>query len=236
MLEVCNIAFSYGAKEVLKDVTFAAKPGEIVCIVGNNGVGKTTLLKILATITAPDSGVIRAEGQDIFKYPLKYRRNLGYLQESPALYEDMTVKSYLKYRAMLKGEPEKRIRRRIQEALNTCKIQEVMHQTIGKLSLGLKKRVALADAILLRPRTILLDDVFAGLDRTMRFDAKEIIKSVSAFSSVVLTGHEMTDLAKLATRFLVLSDGRISASISTESLNEIEIVSRIDNALKGVVS
>lgn len=234
MLEVCNIAFSYGAKEVLKDVTFAAKPGEIVCIVGNNGVGKTTLLKILATITAPDAGVIRVEGQDIFKYPLKYRRSLGYLQESPALYEDMTVKSYLKYRAMLKGEPEKRIRRRIQEALNTCKIQEVMHQTIGKLSLGLKKRVALADAILLRPRTILLDDVFAGLDRTMRFDVIEIIKAVSAFSSVVLTGHEMSDLAKLATRFLVLSDGRISTSISTEALNETEIVSRIDNALKGV--
>ena len=236
MFEVCNIAFSYGANDVLKDVSFAVKPGEIVCIVGNNGVGKTTLLKILATITTPDSGIVRMEGQDILKYPLKYRRNLGYLQESPALYEDMTVKSYLKYRAMLKGEPEKRIRRRIQEALNVCKIREVMHQTIGKLSFGIKKRVALADAILLRPRAILLDDLFAGLDRSMRLEAREIIKAVSAFSCIVLTGHEILELAKLATRFLFLSDGRICASVSTEGVNEAEVVARIDNILKGVVS
>lgn len=236
MLEVRNIAFSYGAKDVLKDVSFAAKPGEIACIVGNNGVGKTTLLRILSTITAPDAGTVRVEGQDIFKWPLRYRRNLGYLQESPSLYEDMTVKAYLKYRAMLKGEPDKRIRRRIQEALSTCRIKEVMNQTIGALSFGLKKRVALADAILLRPRLVLLDDVFAGFDRSMRLDACEIIKAVSAFSCIILTGHEISDLAKLSTRFLVLSDGRISASIPTESLDEAGIVARIDKAVKGEMS
>lgn len=233
MLEVRNIAFSYGAKDVLKDVTFAAKPGEIICVVGDNGAGKTTLLRILATVTTSDSGNVRMEGQDIFKWPLKYRRNLGYLQENPSLYEDMTVKAYLKYRAMLKGEPDKRIRRRIHEALNTCMIKDVMSRAVSKLSFGVKKRVALADAILLRPRIVLLDDVFAGLDRSMRAAAGEIIKSVSAFSSIILTGHEIPDLAKLATRFLVLSDGRISASISTAGLDESEIVARIDQALKG---
>jgi ABC-2 type transport system ATP-binding protein len=233
MLEVRNIAFSYGFKDVLKDVTFAAKPGEIVCIVGNNGVGKTTLLKILATIAAPDAGIVRMEGQDALKFPLKFRRNLGYLQESPSLYEDMTVKSYLKYRAMLKGEPEKRIRRRIQEALGTCGIKAVTDQTVARLSFGVKKRVALADAILLRPRLVLLDDVFAGFDRSMRHDAREIIKAVSAFSCVILTGHEISDLAKIASRFLVLSDGRISASVETAGLSEAEIIGRVDNALKG---
>lgn len=233
MLEVRNIAFSYGTKKVLKDIAFAANPGEIICIVGDNGAGKTTLLRILATVMTPDSGNVRVDGQDAFKWPLKYRRNLGYLQENPSLYEDMTVKSYLKYRATLKGEPDKRIRRRIVEALNICRIKDVMTRPISKLSFGVKKRVALADAVLLRPRVILLDDVLAGFDRSMREVAGEIVKSVSAFSSVIVTGHEIPDLAKWVTRFLVLSDGRISATVATEGLPAEEVVARVDAALKG---
>jgi ABC-type multidrug transport system ATPase subunit len=152
----------------------------------------------------------------------------------PALYEDMTVKSYLRYRAQLKGEPDKRIRRRIIEAAATCRIKEVMNRPIGKLSLGFKKRVALADAILLRPRVVLLDDILGGLDRAMRDVIGEIIKSISTFSSVVVTGHDIPDLAKWVKKFLVLSKGRIASEIDTSSLKHDQIVARVDAALKGV--
>lgn len=236
MFEVRNISFSYASNEVLRDVSFAANPGDIVCIVGDNGAGKTTLLRILATVMTQDFGSVRLDGQDADKQPLRYRKNLGYLQENPALYEDMTVKAYLKYRASLKGEPDKRIRRRILEAANVCKLKEVMTTPVRKLSFGLKKRVALADAILLRPRLILLDDVLAGLDRSMRGIVGEIVSSVAAFSSVVVTGHETPDLAKWVTRFLVLSDGRISSSIETKGLDPSESVARVDAALKGGAS
>lgn len=233
MFEVRNIAFSYSTKNVLKDVSFVVSPGETVCIVGDNGAGKTTLMKVLASIFVPDGGSIRIDGKDALRNPIKYRRELGFLQEDPALYEDMTVKSYLTYRAKLKGEPDKRIRRRIGEASEVCRLRALMARQIRNLSFGDKKRVALADAMLLRPRVILLDDVLAGLDCTMREAAGEIISSVAAFSNVIVTGHEIADLAKWTTRFLVLSSGRIATSISTAGMECSSVVSRVEAALKG---
>ena len=233
MFEVRNIAFSYGAQPVLRDVSFVVSPGETVSIVGDNGVGKTTLLKILATLMTQDAGSIRVNGQDAVHYPLRYRSQLGYLQENPSLYEDMTVKGYLKYRAQLKGELDKRIRRRVGEAAEICQITDILMQPIRKLSFGLKKRVALADAMLLRPRVLLLDDVLAGLDRSMREAAGTIVSTVAAFSSVIVTGHEITDLVKWSTRILVLRNGVISATIPAAGMDAAATVSRVDQALRG---
>ena len=145
----------------------------------------------------------------------------------------MTVKGYLKYRAQLKGELDKRIRRRVGEAAEICRITDSLMQPIRKLSFGLKKRVALADAMLLRPRVLLLDDVLAGLDRSMREAAGTIVSTVAAFSSVIVTGHEITDLVKWSTRILVLRNGVISATIPAAGMDAAATVSRVDQALRG---
>ena len=223
MFEVRNIAFTYRKKQVLRDVSFVVSPGEVVCVIGANGAGKTTLLKVLATLAAPDSGVVMVDGQNALAKPLRYRRQLGYLPERVALYEEMTVKEYLNYRAALKGEPLKRIRRRVDEACEMCKVSEFLRSPIGSLSAGLKKRVALADALLLRPRVLLLDDFLAGLDSDMRETAGA-------------TGHELDDLAKWATRFFILRDGVISASVSAVGVDRSSLRGRIATALKGSVS
>lgn len=233
MFEVRNIAFSY-SKPVLRDVSFVVSPGETVSILGDNGAGKTTLLRVLATLVTPDSGMVLSDGHSAFAAPLKYRRQLGYLPERTALYEDMSVKEYLSYRANLKGEPLKRIRRRIGEAAEICRISDSQMRTvIRNLSAGQKKRVALADALLLRPRVLLLDDFLAGLDASMRQAAGEILSGAAAFSSVIITGHEIEDLMKWSTRFLILRDGVISASISAQGTDPSELSSRIDSALEG---
>ena len=96
MLEVRNIAFSYNRKKVLRDVSFVASPGEVVTIVGANGAGKTTLMRILASLQLPDAGTVMMDGVDALARPLRYRRQLGYLPERIALYDDMTVKEYLR--------------------------------------------------------------------------------------------------------------------------------------------
>lgn len=235
MLEVRNLSFSYRRREVLKNVSFVASPGETVSIVGVNGAGKTTLLKTLATLFVPDSGSILFDGHNAGEEPMKFRRQLGYLPEEPALYEDMTVRDYLDYRAQLKGEMEKRIRRRIDEALEMCRLKEVAKTTIKKLSYGLKKRVQLADALMLRPRVLLLDDFLSGLDRPMRLQVAEILKSAAAFSSVIATGHDIEDMAKWTTRFLILKDGIIEAEIPTSGVEPSALRERIDLVLKGSV-
>ena len=234
MIEVRNLAFSYSKRRVLRDVSFVVSPGEVVAVVGANGVGKTTLMRILATICEPDSGTVMMDGQDALRRPLRYRRQVGYLSERVALYEDMTVKEYLNYRAALKGEPAKRVRRRVAEAVEMCRIVEQLRVPIRRLSSGMKKRVALADALLLRPRVLILDDFLAGLDRGMRSVAGEILSSAAAFSSVIVTGHELEDFAKWTTRFLVLSDGVISASVDAIGIDPAVLRTRLDAAMEGI--
>jgi ABC-2 type transport system ATP-binding protein len=231
MLDVRNLAFSYARKTVLRDVSFVVSPGEIVSVVGPNGAGKTTLLKILATLMAPDSGAVLADGADAFARPLRYRRQLGYLPESPALYDDMTVKEYLNYRARLKGEPSKRVRRRVGEAAELCRVDDLMREPVRRLSAGMRRRVALADALLLRPRVLLLDDFLAGLDRTMREAAGDILSDAAAFSSVIVTGHEIADFAKWTTRFLVLRNGIVSASVPASGTDRAVLCERVAAAL-----
>jgi ABC-2 type transport system ATP-binding protein len=234
MFEVRNIAFTYRRRPVLRDVSFVVSPGEAVSVVGANGAGKTTLLKVLATLAVPDSGTVTIDGQNALARPLRYRRMLGYLPERIGLYDDMTVKEYLNYRALLKGEMAKRIRRRIDEACEACRISGVLRTPIGALSAGLRKRVALADALLLRPRVLLLDDFLAGLDAEMRAAAGGIISDAAAFSAVIVTGHELDDLAKWTTRFLVLRDGTISSTLTTAGQPPDAIRARLDAAMKGV--
>ena len=233
MIEVRNLAFAYRQQPVLRDVSFVVSPGETVSVVGANGAGKTTLLRVLATLTVPDAGTVMVDGQNALASPLRYRRQIGYMPEHAALYDDMTVKEYLQYRANLKGEPAKRVRRRMSEATEMCQIGGLLRSPIRRLSAGQRKRVALADALLLRPRVLLLDDFLAGLDFEMRRTAGEILSNAAAFSSVIVTGHELLDFAKWTTRFLVLRDGVISAKLDTAGIDPETLRERVDAALRG---
>ena len=233
MVEVRNVAFSYGRKQVLRDVSFVVSPGEVVSVVGANGSGKTTILRVLATLAVPDSGTVMVDGQDALARPLRYRRQIGYLPERVALYEDMTVKEFLTYRAALKGEPGKRVRRRVSESAEMCQISDLLRTSIRSLSAGLRKRVALADALLLRPRVLLLDDFLAGLDTEMRDATGAILSEAASFSSVIVTGHELSDLVKWTTRFLVLRGGVISSTLPAAGGDPAELESRVRAALAG---
>ena len=233
MIEIRNLAFSYRRQPVLRDVSFVASPGEVVAVVGANGAGKTTLLRVLATLAVPNAGTVMMDGVDALAHPLRYRRQIGYLPERIELYDDMTVKEYLRYRADLKGEPAKRVRRRVDEAAEMCQVADLLRTPIRRLSAGLRKRVALADALLLRPRVLLLDDFLAGLDRGMRGAAGTVLSSAAAFSSVIITGHELEDFAKWTTRFLVLQNGVIARAVETAGLDGDTLRERLAEALDG---
>ena len=147
MLDVQNISFSWGKTSLFDDVTFSVAPGEVAALVGANGVGKTTLMKILAGVILPSSGTVLVDGQDAFRNSMRYHRMMGYLPENAPAEPDMSVKSYLTYRAHLKGEMAKKIRHRVQEALSLCGLRDRADARIGSLSQGLRKRGALADAL-----------------------------------------------------------------------------------------
>lgn len=194
---------------MLEDVTFQVAPGEVAVLAGANGAGKTTLLKILAGLAWPASGEIRANGMDVYRSPLSFRRAMGYLPERASSDGEMEVRAYLKYRALLRGEMSKKIRHRVMEAMELCGLEGVAERPLGMLSHGLRRRVALADAILLRPRFLFLDDLLAGLDVEARSSLSRVLAALSSFAAVVVAGHELDELAAHASKFLVLKGGRV---------------------------
>ena len=209
MFEVRNIGFSRSGREVLSDVTFSVSSGEVLALTGTNGAGKTTLLKILAGIWMPTAGTASFDGVDILAEPIRHRRHLGWLGEAAPADDDLTVRAYLKYRAKLKGEQSRKIRHRVREAVSACGLEGLEGVVIGTLSRGQRKRVALAEAILLRPRLLLLDDVFAGLDDRSREAVVSMVSSFAAFAAIVVYGHETEWFSRLGARIIELKGGGV---------------------------
>ena len=210
MFEVRNISFQRGGRSILSGVTFSVSSGEVVALVGANGAGKTTLLKILSGIWMSSSGTAVFNGVDIVADPIRHRRHLGWLGEAAPADDDLTVKAYLKYRAKLKGELSRKIPHRVREAMSICGLEGIADAVIGTLSRGQRKRVALADAVLLRPRLLLLDDVFAGLDDPSREAVVSMISSFATFAAIIVSGHESEWFARINARTVELKGGAVS--------------------------
>ena len=220
MLDVRDISFAYARRQILDGVNFTVASGEAVALVGANGAGKTTLMRILAGVLLPGSGMLKTDGFDVFREPIRFRRQLGYMPESAPVEPDLTVKAYLKFRAKIKGEQSRRIRHRVLEALSTCGLEEQADTLVANLSNGQRRRVALADALLLRPRYLLLDDLFAGIDPETRASLGQTLASFAQFASIIVSGHELEELAKCTSRFIVLKDGRVVEASGVQGVRE----------------
>jgi ABC-2 type transport system ATP-binding protein len=231
MLEVEHISFAYGARRALDDVTFDVAPGEIVAVTGPNGAGKTTLLRILATLLMQDAGTVRLDGTDPLVRPIRYRRGIGYLSEHCPLYSEMTVEGYLTYRVCLKGERSLRVRRRVSETLEACGLGEERRTRVRLLSHGFRKRLGLADALVMHPKALLLDDPLAGLDVPHRRKIAAVLTAASARAAVVLAGHEIHEMLEWATRFIVLNRGRVCATYRVSEHGRAELARLLERQI-----
>jgi ABC-2 type transport system ATP-binding protein len=234
VLTVDNVTFLYEELRGVSSVSFSVDIGECVGVIGENGVGKSTLLGLLAAALLPQSGTIQlsTEGKAgrVRRYHthegIGYRRYVGYLTEIGPAYEEMSVARYLRVRACLCGERFLRIRRRVTEALERCGLTELQDEQIRRLSQGVRRRVALAEAILTKPLVLILDDPFAGIDAKMRTDFVKIIKDLLPTSHVLISGHDTTLLSACCSRFLLLEKERpgarlISSKEAENILNDI---------------
>lgn len=217
MLTAKNICFSYGRRKVLDGVSFDATAGEIVGVAGANGTGKTTLLRILATVLPPESGTVSLDGLDSYADRDAMRRLLGFLPERCPLYDSMTVREYLRHRGQLKGERFLRLRRNLKEVMAAFGLESVSEKTIGTVSGGYRKRIGLADAVLGAPKLLLLDDPFAGLDPETQRVMGGFLSDLSSRSAVIVSGHSLDVMSEFCNRFIVLRDG-----VPAEFLNAVE--------------
>lgn len=224
MLELSDATFLYAPGRGIAGVNLRVSPGECVGVVGPNGAGKSTLMGLAAAALVPQSGRVRltlADGgrgrqrrydSDI---GIGYRRHVGYLPERAPVCPEMTVRNYLRFRAALRGERFLRIRRRVDDILERCGLTPLRRTPLAGLSLGVIRRVAVAEALLTHPPLLVLDDPFAGADLAFRESFAGLLRGVAQRSCVLIGGHDPELLAACCTRFVLVVRARVMASVTS---------------------
>lgn len=229
MLKLDRATFLYAPGRGVKEASLLVETGEVIGVVGGNGAGKSTLLGLLSAALIPQSGSIELALSEMggrtkrlrSDIGIGYRRRVGYLTESAPVYGELTVKRYLAFRARLHGVGLFRSNRRLNDAMTRCGLNAVRKERISELSLGLQRRVALAEAILATPAVLVLDDPFAGIDAAQRNVMADIIRDVSARSHVFISGHDPLLLKACCTRFVLMDHAEIVATdLTAEAMLE----------------
>jgi len=210
MIEASHLTRQFGRTTAVSNVSFSIGRSEIVGLLGPNGAGKTTIMRMLSGYLEPTTGVVTIDGEDLEQNAYNLQRQLGYLPENLPVYPDMMVADYLDYAAAIKGIARKERLRAVREALLSTEMQDRALDTIGKLSRGMKQRVGVAQAILGRPRLLILDEPTNGLDPRQAVQMRQLIAQLSRRATVILSTHIMQEVEAVCTRVLILHNGQIA--------------------------
>lgn len=209
MIEVQSLTRRYGHITAVDKVSFSIADNEIVGLLGHNGAGKSTIMKMLSGYLEPGSGQIEIAGVDMAVNPRAVQQQLGYLPENLPVYPEMSVVDYLDYAATIKGIDRSRRSRALRGAILATDLGARALDPIGTLSRGLKQRVGVAQAILGEPRLLILDEPTNGLDPGQTEQMRELIKRLARQATVILSTHIMQEVEAVCDRVLVLNNGRL---------------------------
>jgi len=225
MIQVEGMSKRFGAANALRELSFSVSAGERVGFVGPNGAGKTTALRILSGFLSPDRGHVKVAGFDVKTQRARACANLGYMPDRAPLHLDMRVREFLRFRAMLKGVARDAVPGRIDVMISEFQLGSVEHRLIGRLSRGFRQRVALAESLIADPSVLLLDEPTTGLDPLQRRAFRELLLEHGGSRCILFSSHLLPEVEAVASRFLVLHQGRLVASGTLESLREQAAVS-----------
>ncbi len=227
MIEVENIYKSYGSKSVLKGLSFDAPAGKITGLIGKNGSGKSTTIRILTGFIEADSGSIRVNNNSISVNSFKAKHSIGYAAESAPSYREDTVKEYLTFIAKLRGVTKSELSDEVDRCMSAFALSRVATQAIGTLSKGYRHRTSLAQCLLGDPPAIVLDEPTDGLDPVQKIEAREMIRELSKSKAVLLTTHLLEEVDTLCDKVVVINGGNVVFSGTTEEA-KLENLHKID--------
>ena len=234
MIEVESLTKYYGDFLALDNLTFSAAKGEIVGLLGSNGSGKTTTMRILSGYMSASSGTARIAGHDVSSNSLETRRRIGYLPENTPLYSDMTVTAYLQFMGKLQGLRAPRLERRIADVIGLCQLGSYAMTLIGRLSKGYRQRIGIARAILHEPPVLILDEPTIGLDPTQVIEMRELIRQLGRDCTILLSTHILAEAQALCQRIVILHEGMLVAVDTPVNLtNSLSRVQRIELDIRG---
>lgn len=209
LLEVKEVSKKYGTSLALNSISCRVKSGELIGLVGSNGAGKSTFIKILSTLIKPSSGDVLLDGRSIVKHPMVMQKNIGYLPQEAAVYPNLSAVEFLMYLAALKKVTGKKAVEQVEVLLETLHLSDVRNKRLSDCSGGMKQRVGIAGALLGNPEIIVVDEPTTGLDPEERVNLRNILSKLACTKIVLLSTHIISDIEAAATRIMVLKNGNL---------------------------
>ncbi|WP_339305913.1 ATP-binding cassette domain-containing protein [Paenibacillus sp. FSL R5-0519] len=209
MLEVKQVSKVYEGQRGVHQLDFTMERGEIVGFLGPNGAGKTTTMRMITGYVHPTAGSIMVDGVSVHEQGQRVRSKIGYLPETPPLYPDMTVQSYLKFVANLRDVPAREVKLRVSEMVSRLGLQGRERQMVRGLSKGYKQRLGLAGAIIHKPDLLVLDEPTSGLDPNQIIEIRDLIRELGENHTVLLSTHILPEVSTLCNRMLIINQGQL---------------------------
>ena len=206
-----HLSKSYGPRRAVDGVSFDVQPGEVMGLLGPNGSGKTTILRILTGYLRPSAGRALVMGHDVVTASLAARSQLGYVPEDAPLYTHMRVQEFLAFMGRVRGLEGAALRRAIDAVVERLSCEHVRDTPIGRLSRGYRQRVAIAQALLGQPKLLVLDEPTNGLDPRQIIEVRELVRALAQELAVLITSHILAEVERVAHRVAILLDGKLLA-------------------------
>jgi ABC-2 type transport system ATP-binding protein len=223
MLEARSLTKYYGPLPALRDVSFSAKPGQILGYLGPNGSGKSTTVRMLVGLMEPSNGDVLWKGKSIFLDLPGYRKQLGYVPEEPFLYTHLTAPEYLRLVGGLRGVEDAVLETKIDRFLELFDLEDDRYSTLSAFSKGMRQKVLLASALMHNPELIILDEPFSGLDVSAALMLRNVIKSLADEGrTILMSSHVIEVVEQMCTDVVILSDGKVVAHDRVDRLRRLQ--------------
>ena len=233
MIVAENLTRKYGDFTAVEDVSFTISGGEIVGLLGHNGAGKTTIMKMLTGFLEPTAGSITIDGHNIETDREAVQPLIGYLPENCPIYADMTVVDFLDYAAELKGVSEAERPRALRDVVASTGLAEKATAPISSLSRGYRQRVGVAQAILHKPKIVILDEPTNGLDPSQIKHMRMLVKSLAERATVILSTHILQEVQAVCDRVIIVNRGKLALDAKLADLDTQRRLRIVTNGAQG---
>ncbi len=232
MIQTKDLVKRFGSKTAVEHLEIRVEAGEFFCFLGPNGAGKTTTIKLLTGLLKPTSGTAIVGGHDIQQEPVAAKRLLGYIPDTPFLYEKLTGREFMRFVAGLYQVPEEIASPRTEELLELFEIRDVGDQLIEDYSHGMRQKLSFASCFLHEPKVVVVDEPWVGLDpKNIRFVKNFLRDKTREGVSIFMSTHSLSVIEEAADRIGIIHNGRL---LHIGSLSEIKALSRNPGSLEDV--
>lgn len=219
MLEIKDLYKSYGNKNILKGINLEVLAGDIFAFIGKNGAGKTTTIKCIVGINDFEKGQIKIDGMDVVKNPIECKKITAYIPDNPELYEFMTGIKYLNFIASVYEVDMEKVKEKTDFLIKTFDLTDALYEHISSYSHGMKQKLSIIASLIHKPKLLILDEPFVGLDPEATFYLKEEFKNmVKEGSAIFFSTHVLEVAQNLCNKLAILKDGKIVISGNTKDV------------------